>query len=182
MAAGASMVEGGGMEAGGMEAEGMEQAHPGEAGMHGERIPRSRDRVRTGAGRRATLRATPRRPWNGWGSRTRSTTRARSCRGRPSTAVRSAVCGRTPRDEVASVVGQAQQAFEAWRTVPAPVRGELVRELGQLLREHKEDLGALVSIEAGKIVSEGLGEVQEMIDICDLAVGLSVAVRAHDRE
>jgi aldehyde dehydrogenase (NAD+) len=57
--------------------------------------------------------------------------------------------------------------------VPAPVRGQLVRELGELLREHKEDLGALVSIEAGKIRSEGLGEVQEMIDICDLAVGLS---------
>ena len=57
--------------------------------------------------------------------------------------------------------------------MPAPVRGELVRELGELLREHKEDLGALVSIEAGKIRSEGLGEVQEMIDICDLAVGLS---------
>ena len=53
------------------------------------------------------------------------------------------------------------------------MRGKLVRELGELLREHKEDLGALVSIEAGKIRSEGLGEVQEMIDICDLAVGLS---------
>ncbi len=57
--------------------------------------------------------------------------------------------------------------------MPAPVRGTLVRELGELLREHKDDLGALVTIEAGKIVSEGLGEVQEMIDICDLAVGLS---------
>ena len=57
--------------------------------------------------------------------------------------------------------------------MPAPVRGELVRELGELLREHKDDLGALVSIEAGKIRSEGLGEVQEMIDICDFAVGLS---------
>ena len=76
-------------------------------------------------------------------------------------------------DEVAGIVGRAQQAFEQWRLVPAPVRGGLVRELGNLLREHKEDLGALVSIEAGKIVSEGLGEVQEMIDICDLAVGLS---------
>ena len=64
-------------------------------------------------------------------------------------------------------------AFQTWRTVPAPVRGQLVRELGELLREHKADLGALVSIEAGKIRSEGLGEVQEMIDICDLAVGLS---------
>jgi aldehyde dehydrogenase (NAD+) len=75
--------------------------------------------------------------------------------------------------EVAEVVGAAQEAFRAWRSVPAPVRGQLVRELGELLREHKEDLGALVSIEAGKIRSEGLGEVQEMIDICDLAVGLS---------
>ena len=76
-------------------------------------------------------------------------------------------------EEVADLVGRAQQAFEQWRVTPAPVRGKLVRELGELLREHKADLGALVSIEAGKIVSEGLGEVQEMIDICDLAVGLS---------
>ncbi|MGI8879921.1 MAG: L-piperidine-6-carboxylate dehydrogenase [Jatrophihabitans sp.] len=76
-------------------------------------------------------------------------------------------------DEVASTIGRAQDAFIQWRTVPAPVRGQLVRELGELLREHKADLGALVSIEAGKIRSEGLGEVQEMIDICDLAVGLS---------
>ena len=76
-------------------------------------------------------------------------------------------------DEAAEVIGRAQAAFEQWRSVPAPVRGQFVRELGELLREHKDDLGALVSIEAGKIVSEGLGEVQEMIDICDLAVGLS---------
>ncbi len=76
-------------------------------------------------------------------------------------------------EQVGEVVTRAQAAFEQWRTVPAPVRGQLVRELGELLREHKDDLGALVSIEAGKIVSEGLGEVQEMIDICDLAVGLS---------
>jgi aldehyde dehydrogenase (NAD+) len=76
-------------------------------------------------------------------------------------------------DEVAGIVGRAQEAFLQWRTVPAPVRGQLVRELGELLRRHKEDLGALVSIEAGKIRSEGLGEVQEMIDICDLGVGLS---------
>lgn len=75
--------------------------------------------------------------------------------------------------EVADVIGAAHTAFERWRTVPAPARGQFVRELGELLREHKDDLGALVSIEAGKIVSEGLGEVQEMIDICDLAVGLS---------
>ena len=75
--------------------------------------------------------------------------------------------------EVAELVGSAAAAFESWRTTPAPVRGQFVRELGELLREHKDDLGELVSIEAGKIRSEGLGEVQEMIDICDLAVGLS---------
>jgi aldehyde dehydrogenase (NAD+) len=78
-----------------------------------------------------------------------------------------------PTEEVARLVGGAQEAFQEWRVVPAPVRGQLVRELGELLREHKQDLGALVSIEAGKVVSEGLGEVQEMIDICDFAVGLS---------
>ncbi|HZY76144.1 MAG TPA: aldehyde dehydrogenase family protein [Jatrophihabitantaceae bacterium] len=75
--------------------------------------------------------------------------------------------------DVDRIVGEAAEAFRTWRTVPAPVRGQLVRELGLLLRAHKEDLGALVSIEAGKIRSEGLGEVQEMIDICDLAVGQS---------
>src|SRR5690606_6401355 len=62
---------------------------------------------------------------------------------------------------------------KAWRMVPAPRRGELVRLLGEELRAHKADLGRLVSIEVGKIPSEGLGEVQEMIDICDFAVGLS---------
>jgi aldehyde dehydrogenase (NAD+) len=75
--------------------------------------------------------------------------------------------------EVSEIVGRAQSAFAQWRAVPAPVRGAFVRELGELLRQHKDDLGALVAIEAGKIRSEGLGEVQEMIDICDLAVGLS---------
>jgi aldehyde dehydrogenase (NAD+) len=75
--------------------------------------------------------------------------------------------------EVAEIVGRAHEAFQAWRLVPAPVRGAFARELGELLRQHKDDLGTLVSIEAGKIRSEGLGEVQEMIDICDLAVGLS---------
>ena len=75
--------------------------------------------------------------------------------------------------DVADAVGRAHEAYLQWRSVPAPVRGAFVRELGELLREHKDDLGALVSIEAGKILSEGLGEVQEMIDICDLAVGLS---------
>src|SRR3984885_13375268 len=76
-------------------------------------------------------------------------------------------------EEVDATLTAAREAFETWREVPAPARGQLVRELGGLLREHKADLGALVSIEAGKIRSEGLGEVQEMIDICDLAVGLS---------
>ncbi len=68
---------------------------------------------------------------------------------------------------------RAQDAFLAWRTVPAPRRGELVRLLGEELRAAKEPLARLVTLEAGKIVSEGLGEVQEMIDICDYAVGLS---------
>jgi aldehyde dehydrogenase (NAD+) len=67
----------------------------------------------------------------------------------------------------------AAKAFEQWRTVPAPRRGELVRLLGEELRTAKEPLGRLVTIESGKIVQEGLGEVQEMIDICDFAVGLS---------
>ncbi len=71
------------------------------------------------------------------------------------------------------VVGAAEQRFADWRTRPAPVRGQLVARVGQLLREHKADLGELISREVGKITSEGLGEVQEMIDICDFAVGLS---------
>jgi aldehyde dehydrogenase (NAD+) len=75
--------------------------------------------------------------------------------------------------DVDKAVAVAQEAFLTWRTTPAPVRGNLVRRLGELLREHKAELGELVSIEAGKIRSEGLGEVQEMIDICDFAVGLS---------
>ena len=66
-----------------------------------------------------------------------------------------------------------QRAFEKWRTVPAPQRGEIVRRIGDALRAKKEPLGKLVSLEMGKILSEGLGEVQEMIDICDFAVGLS---------
>ncbi len=75
--------------------------------------------------------------------------------------------------EVADTVGRAAETFAAWRQVPAPERGALVRELGELLREHREDLGELVTIEAGKIRAEGIGEVQEMIDVCDLAVGIS---------
>ncbi|XVX20446.1 L-piperidine-6-carboxylate dehydrogenase [Actinomycetota bacterium] len=74
---------------------------------------------------------------------------------------------------VDAAVQRAHEAFLQWRTVPAPVRGNLVKRLGELLTEHKEDLGLLVSLEVGKITSEALGEVQEMIDICDFAVGLS---------
>ena len=71
------------------------------------------------------------------------------------------------------VVESAQSAFKYWRTVPAPQRGEIVRQFGNKLRELKEPLGVLVSYEMGKSFQEGLGEVQEMIDICDFAVGLS---------
>ncbi len=74
---------------------------------------------------------------------------------------------------VNEAVGRAQGAFREWRTVPAPVRGAVVKRLGRLLTEHKGDLGTLVTLETGKITSEALGEVQEMIDICDFAVGLS---------
>jgi aldehyde dehydrogenase (NAD+) len=72
-----------------------------------------------------------------------------------------------------AAVARAGAAFESWREVPAPARGELVRLLGEELRREKEALGALVTLEVGKIAQEGLGEVQEMIDICDFAVGLS---------
>jgi aldehyde dehydrogenase (NAD+) len=75
--------------------------------------------------------------------------------------------------DVAAAVERAHTAFLAWRTVPPPRRGELVRLFGEVLREEKEALGRLVSLECGKILQEGLGEVQEMIDICDFAVGLS---------
>lgn len=76
-------------------------------------------------------------------------------------------------DAVVAKIAAAREAFLDWRAVPAPRRGELVRLLGEELRAHKDDLGRLVTIESGKILSEGLGEVQEMIDICDFAVGLS---------
>lgn len=72
-----------------------------------------------------------------------------------------------------NVIKTAQNAFEHWREVPAPQRGEIVRQIGLRLREFKEPLGNLVSYEMGKSLQEGLGEVQEMIDICDFAVGLS---------
>jgi aldehyde dehydrogenase (NAD+) len=75
--------------------------------------------------------------------------------------------------DAGEAVAATREAFLAWRTTPAPRRGELVRRLGELLREHKSDLADLITIEAGKIRSEALGEVQEMIDICEFAVGLS---------
>jgi len=75
--------------------------------------------------------------------------------------------------EYDQIVDSAQHAFLEWRRVPAPKRGEIVRQLGNRLREFKQELGALVTLEMGKIIAEGEGEVQEMIDICDFAVGLS---------
>ncbi|MGI8507533.1 MAG: L-piperidine-6-carboxylate dehydrogenase [Solirubrobacteraceae bacterium] len=75
--------------------------------------------------------------------------------------------------EVEAAIAAAKAAFASWRTVPAPVRGALVKRLGTLLLEHKAEIADLITIEAGKIPSEALGEVQEMIDICDFAVGLS---------
>ena len=72
-----------------------------------------------------------------------------------------------------TVVKKAQEAFKVWRLIPAPKRGDIVRQIGEALREYKEPLGKLVSYEMGKSLQEGYGEVQEMIDICDFAVGLS---------
>ncbi|MEJ8800947.1 L-piperidine-6-carboxylate dehydrogenase [Pontibacter sp. H249] len=71
------------------------------------------------------------------------------------------------------IIATAEAAFKVWRKIPSPKRGEIVRQIGDKLREYKEPLGKLVSYEMGKILQEGLGEVQEMIDICDFAVGLS---------
>jgi aldehyde dehydrogenase (NAD+) len=79
----------------------------------------------------------------------------------------------TAREDFERVVQTATEAFKAWREIPAPKRGEVVRQFGERLRELKEPLGKLVSYEMGKSYQEGLGEVQEMIDICDFAVGLS---------
>jgi aldehyde dehydrogenase (NAD+) len=79
----------------------------------------------------------------------------------------------TTPDDMPAIIARSQAAFRLWREVPAPRRGELVRLLGEELRAAKAALGALVTLEVGKITSEGLGEVQEMIDICDFAVGLS---------
>jgi aldehyde dehydrogenase (NAD+) len=92
------------------------------------------------------------------------------------TPITGAEIGRVARSDAAATgaaVARATEAFALWRDVPAPRRGELVRLLGEELRREKEALGALVTLEVGKIAQEGLGEVQEMIDICDFAVGLS---------
>lgn len=80
---------------------------------------------------------------------------------------------KTTKDEYDAVIAKAQKAFVDWQRIPAPRRGEIVRLYGQALREHKEELGRLVSYEMGKSLQEGYGEVQEMIDICDFAVGQS---------
>ena len=82
------------------------------------------------------------------------------------------VTSTTP-EQYEAVVKTAQEAFKSWRKVPAPKRGEVVRQIGEELRKDKDELGKLVSYEMGKSYQEGLGEVQEMIDICDFAVGLS---------
>jgi len=79
----------------------------------------------------------------------------------------------TTKEDYEIVMHSAQKAFKSWRLVPAPQRGEIVRQFGNKLRELKQPLGELVSYEMGKSLQEGLGEVQEMIDICDFAVGLS---------
>ncbi|MCF7559458.1 aldehyde dehydrogenase family protein [Sabulilitoribacter multivorans] len=79
----------------------------------------------------------------------------------------------TSKEDYEKVMQAATTAFKTWRTIPAPQRGEIVRQFGEKLREKKEALGILVSYEMGKSLQEGLGEVQEMIDICDFAVGLS---------
>jgi len=76
-------------------------------------------------------------------------------------------------DSYDNLVDQATLTFQSWRSTPAPIRGQVVRDLGNAIREHKEPLGDLVSLEMGKIRVEGQGEIQEMIDICDFAVGLS---------
>jgi L-aminoadipate-semialdehyde dehydrogenase len=78
-----------------------------------------------------------------------------------------------PTDDIDAIIDQSVAAFQQWKTVPAPKRGELIRILGNKIRDHKTTLGALITLECGKILQEGLGEVQEMIDICDFATGLS---------
>jgi aldehyde dehydrogenase (NAD+) len=105
----------------------------------------------------------PERAWNGGDLEARS----------PITGEKTAAVRTIDAVAAEAAIEAAHQAYLEWRTVPAPKRGELIRLFGEELRANKDDLARLVTIEAGKIVSEGLGEVQEMIDICDFAVGLS---------
>src|SRR5688572_32692645 len=91
----------------------------------------------------------------------------------PSTGKVLARVARANRADYDAVVAAGVEAWKRWRMEPAPRRGEVVRLIGDELRRHKHDLGTLVSLENGKILSEGLGEVQEMIDMADFAVGLS---------
>jgi aldehyde dehydrogenase (NAD+) len=84
-----------------------------------------------------------------------------------------ATCTAASTDEYEAAIAKAEEAFKVWRNVPTPKRGEIVRQMGDAFRKHKAALGALVSYEMGKSYQEGLGEVQEIIDICDFAVGLS---------
>jgi aldehyde dehydrogenase (NAD+) len=79
----------------------------------------------------------------------------------------------TTQEDYELVLSKAQNAATEWRNIPAPKRGEIVRQMGEAFRKHKDNLGKLVSYEMGKSLQEGLGEVQEIIDICDFAVGLS---------
>ncbi|KAA9338610.1 aldehyde dehydrogenase family protein [Hymenobacter busanensis] len=105
-----------------------------------------------------------------WGGEGNTNTRTISS---PTDGKRIATVALATADDYEQVVRKAEEAFKTWRLVPAPKRGEIVRQIGNKLREYKDDLGKLVSYEMGKILQEGLGEVQEMIDICDFAVGLS---------
>ena len=91
----------------------------------------------------------------------------------PADGARLADVAQATRADYERAIGTGLAAFEDWRTTPAPARGEVLRLIADALREHKDDLGALVSLEMGKVLSEGLGEVQEMIDIADFGVGLS---------
>ena len=91
----------------------------------------------------------------------------------PATGKPIAIATLASREDYHAVASSAAEAFASWRSVPPPRRGEVVRKIGLTLREAKDDLGRLVSMETGKILSEGLGEVQEMIDMADFAVGLS---------
>ena len=91
----------------------------------------------------------------------------------PTNATKIAEIARCSMQDYETVIERAQNAFLLWRDVPAPLRGEVVRQMGEALRENKDDLGSLVSLEMGKSKEEGDGEVQEMIDIADFAVGQS---------